>query len=304
MKRDTIIYNDFQARHIDKTLCFEQYDEEIEQSLSVETQDAYRHDIIWEMISRLARPSNPPYRLLDMGWGFGTIIKNLYDCINMDYYACDLSLTALSQQRLEKMKAIKYKDCNIAVNNIPFSKRFNMILLCEVLEHLNFSESRSIDDFVKDIRYHLSDDGYLILSTPNVACIKNILKLCLGRNITDEWDSSFIDSKLNRSPHIREFTIPELIELFKRNGLDLVETKTVYRPTTSILLQLPVQRLKDDIFMVFKKKKTDIKSKDETIHMGSGMNCPECQSMMILKQINNKDTYICPLCNYREWMHP
>ena len=254
VKRDIVIHNDFQVRDLDKTSCFEKYDEEIEQSLLIEKQDVYRHNVIFEILSRLALPIKLPYRLLDMGWGFGTIIKGLYDCINMDYYACDLSLTALSQQRLKKMKEINYKDCNI-IDGIPFNRKFDLILLCEVLEHLNFSESRSIDDFVKDIREHLSDNGYLILSTPNVACIRNIINLCLGRNITDEWDSSFIDSKINRTPHIREFTILELIELFERNGLKLVEMKTMYRPTTSKILKLPISRFKDDIFMVFKRIK-------------------------------------------------
>ena len=188
-----------------------------------------------------------------MGWGFGAVISRLHERINMDYHACDLSLTALSQHRLDKMKDIKYKDCNLAINHIPFNRRFDIILLCEVLEHLNFSGDCSIDDFVMDIHDHLSDDGHLILSTPNTASLLNIVKLCLNRNVTDTWDGSFIDNRFNRTPHIREFTIPELTALFKRNGLDQVDVKTVYRPTTSRLLRIPYQRLRDDIFMIFRR---------------------------------------------------
>ena len=105
---------------------------------------------------------------------------------------------------------------------------------------------------MQDIHDCLEDDGILILSTPNIACLRNIIKLCIGRNVYDGWDSSFVNSKVNRSPHVHEFTISELLKLFSRNGLDVIELKTVDRPTTK--MKMPLARFRDDLFFVLKKR--------------------------------------------------
>lgn len=218
----------------------------------IEISDMYRHNIVLDMIHRYIalHPDDLNLKILDIGWGFGTIFAELNKHYVLDCYACDLRLTRLNKRRMDSMRNIHYKDCNLEHENIPFDKKFDIILCCEVIEHINFSK-RLIDDFIQDISRHLTDDGILIMSTPNIASLKNMIKLFLGRNIYDAWDSSFVDSKVNRTPHVHEFTISELEHIFRRNRFRLIEKRACNRPTNKI--RSPFMRLKDDLFMVFSK---------------------------------------------------
>jgi len=220
----------------------------------IEQNDLYRHKIIFNEIKKIIGDSTN-LDILDVGWGYGTIfntIKKEFLKNKTNLFACDLNLTDLAKKRSEN---VTFNNCYLPDQKIPFNKKFDLILLCEVLEHLNFSKT-SINQFLNELKKHLKNDGILIVSTPNVASSKNIIKLILNKNINDKWDDSFIygRKKMNRTPHIREFTISELKEVFKANGFEIKKLITTYRPTTQRILRLPFNRFKDDVTLILKTK--------------------------------------------------
>lgn len=220
----------------------------------IEKKDLYRHKIIFNELKNEVMLSDT-LDILDVGWGFGTIfnmIKKEFPKNKNNLFACDLNLTDLAKKRIEN---VTFKTCNLTDQKIPFNKKFDVILLCEVLEHLNFN-NKSINQFLYELKKHIKNGGILICSTPNVASSKNIIKLILNKNISDKWDDSFVDGKfkMNRTPHIREFTIPELKDMFNANGFEIKKIITTCRPTTQMILRLPFSRFKDDITLILKTK--------------------------------------------------
>lgn len=220
---------------------------------NMEKEDMYRHKIIFNELKKKIQ-SYDCVDILDIGWGFGTIFnmtKKEFSKNRLNLFACDFNLTDLAKKRSEY---VTFNICYLPDQKIPFNKKFDIILLCEVLEHLNFSKT-SINQFLNELKKHLKGGGVLICSTPHIASSKNIIKLILNKNINDKWNNSFIDGrkKMNRTPHIREFTIPELKELFEANGFEIKKIITIYRPTTQWFMRLPFNRFKDDVTMILKK---------------------------------------------------
>jgi hypothetical protein len=71
----------------------------------------------------------------------------------------------------------------------------------------------------------------LFVDVPNVACFRNRLRLLKGKNITWDYEKHYLDAEpiVNESGsffphrHNREFTLSELILLFKRANFSKTE---------------------------------------------------------------------------------
>ena len=90
---------------------------------------------------------------------------------------------------------------------------FDAIVMGDVLEHMS-----DPDRVLARLHGMLADDGYLILSVPNVAHWRTLFELMHGR-----WPSE--DSGLFDRTHLRFFTLQSLNELFARTGFAMVKGK-------------------------------------------------------------------------------
>jgi SAM-dependent methyltransferase len=115
---------------------------------------------------------------------------------------------------IETKEAIefRFKHFNIETYDFPYpDDLFDVVLFCEVIEHLASDPLKA----VLEIKRILKPGGYLVLTTPNVCRIENIIKLIVGGNIYDPYSRHGIYGR-----HNREYTRNELFLLLKHAGFE------------------------------------------------------------------------------------
>ncbi|MCI5221118.1 MAG: methyltransferase domain-containing protein [Candidatus Electrothrix sp. AR4] len=106
----------------------------------------------------------------------------------------------------------EYINHNVDNNDIPFDEKFDVILFCEVLEHLVNDPMQAI----LRIKKSLKENGILILSTPNVNRLENISKMISGTNIYDPYSGYGVYGR-----HNREYNKHELLMLLSHCGFEI-----------------------------------------------------------------------------------
>jgi len=102
---------------------------------------------------------------------------------------------------------------------LPFeSSRFDVVFAGEVIEHLV-----DTDNFLDEVRRVLKKDGFLVLTTPNIASAARRLLLLLGKNPHLEVSYKFPSKAV--AGHLRYFTF-DLLEKFLEYHNFAVEVKT------------------------------------------------------------------------------
>jgi 2-polyprenyl-3-methyl-5-hydroxy-6-metoxy-1,4-benzoquinol methylase len=127
-------------------------------------------------------------------------------------------------QALYSKHNIAFDKVNLHDYKLPYKdESFNMVIMCEVLEHLNFNPL----PILKEINRVLKKDGFIYVAMPNQASIDNRLKLVTGRSIHDPVQYFFdqLDASKNIivSRHWKEYTMAEAIEMVDKMGFDIVK---------------------------------------------------------------------------------
>lgn len=95
----------------------------------------------------------------------------------------------------------------------PFEvSSFDVVVFCEIIEHLLMDPVAVL----REIKRVLKPNGKLILSTPNVARLENVLRLAVGANIYDPYSGHGPYGR-----HNREYTKHELFSLLDYLGFTL-----------------------------------------------------------------------------------
>ena len=117
-------------------------------------------------------------------------------------------------RRLEGDESInfEYVECNVDIDEIPYQETFDVILFCEVLEHLIVDPMEAL----RRIKDKLAPGGTLILTTPNVNRLENISKMLCGSNIYDPYSGYGVYGR-----HNREYNKHELMLLMEQCGFDV-----------------------------------------------------------------------------------
>lgn len=100
--------------------------------------------------------------------------------------------------------------------SFDLNQQFDVVHAGELIEHIdNFS------GFFSSVKKHLTDGGFLLLSTPNVECINHpIYNLTGGLKVNQEHVCWFCDKTLKT--------------LLNRNGFEVLEMKYFNQPTYGI----------------------------------------------------------------------
>ncbi len=204
--------------------------------------------------------------ILDVGCGDGSFYKffKLYaknrgiDISNITYFGVDYN--PKYQKYVNKLKGI-YICCNVLELSKTIKKRFDFIIASEIIEHID-----ETDVLLKEISRVLKSDGYIYLTTPNLAAWHCRIMLLFGyqpfptevSNIDSTFGKGFLGKKYyGTGPihHIRLFTFKALKEFVQYHGLEIVKSMGGgYRKVELLLFRNHFIDLAPLIILILKKK--------------------------------------------------
>ena len=142
------------------------------------------------------------------------------------------------------------------------SNRFDVVIMCETLEHLNFNPIPALA--LLEISRVLKQGRFLYLAMPNLARLPNRVKLLLGRQIYGPIDDFFLQLDPHYNVivglHWREYTMAETKHLLQRLGFS-IERDYFYSAsyaTTNLLRMLlfaAVPRWRSTLVVAARKEK-------------------------------------------------
>ncbi|OGF61579.1 MAG: hypothetical protein A2Y62_16885 [Candidatus Fischerbacteria bacterium RBG_13_37_8] len=143
----------------------------------------------------------------------------------------------------------QYAHFNVETDKFPYENdSFECVLFCDIIEHLLINPNLAL----LEIRRIVQSNGYLILTTPNVTRLGNVIKLLKGKNIYDGYSPFGIYGR-----HNREYTLNELLDLLQMHQFDPTEiiVKNIYpHPWKSLIVQaLRPKAWHEHIFLLAQK---------------------------------------------------
>lgn len=120
---------------------------------------------------------------------------------------------------------IRAMACNLALPLNLGNFKYDLIMACEVIEHL----PRSPGNLLREVARHARKGSGLVVSTPNLGRAENLVKLTLGRPIMAEPDRSFSEATFeNEGCHRREYLKCEILALARNAGFGHLKTQYVW----------------------------------------------------------------------------
>lgn len=158
--------------------------------------------------------SKGDFKIIDIGGNTG-VIAQLAKEKNYDITVADISDKALKKA---KSKGLKVCKLDFNENFILNDKKYDVVIAGEIIEHI-----LDVKKFLDECNRILKDNGYLILSTPNLATFKDRIRFLFGKmpyqiNPTHEY------LKL----HIRHFNYTSLKDLLITCNFQILNFKSNY----------------------------------------------------------------------------
>jgi SAM-dependent methyltransferase len=176
----------------------------------------------YDAVLALLRADTPaPARVVELGAAPGEQSLGLARA-GYDVTAVDLGLAsddwegapAGTMERAFRDAGIELVLWNLDEQPYPLpDEHFDAVVMTEVIEHLREYPVRAL----QEARRILRPGGRLYLTTPNAAYLRNRLRLLAGRTVMTplpDWIGG-----LPHARHAREYTFPEIRELFEHAGL-------------------------------------------------------------------------------------
>lgn len=167
-----------------------------EMNLMVGTWESYRRAIL-----NMLEP-NPNVKVLDLGSGEGYFTRRIAQHVRVPkVWGTDLE---------RKVGTTGFQGCDLN-KEIPYADAsFDVVVASHIIEHLF-----DTDRFAREIHRVLKDDGYAIISTPNLAAWHNIVYLLLGKQPETAAVSDEMNPWVEAPGHRRIFTTTELFKFLK-----------------------------------------------------------------------------------------
>ncbi|VVB89718.1 Ubiquinone biosynthesis O-methyltransferase [uncultured archaeon] len=158
-------------------------------------------------------------KILDIGCGDGYLSVLICEKTQANLYGCDISENGL---RAAKKRGIIVKKVDISSGALPYPDNYFDAIFCgEFIEHIF-----DTDNFAEEMKRIIKKDGYIILTTPNLASWFNRILMILGYQPYGYEISTIklfgglclYDSNVKPSGHIRVFALSAIKECFKFHG--------------------------------------------------------------------------------------
>lgn len=176
-------------------------------------------------IDNLYKSSRATRKVLEIGSFLGTVSISLK---KIGYAVCALDIPefhqSVSLRSLYEENDIPFVGLNLKKHQLPYeSNSFDAIIICEVIEHLNFNPL----PVLKEMNRILKKDGYIYVGMPNQSHIVNRIKLLVGKSIHNPINDFFkqLDSNCNMivGLHWREYTLAETISMIEKMGFETIQ---------------------------------------------------------------------------------
>lgn len=154
----------------------------------------------------------PNKRVLDVGCATGRIAEKLTKEKKCTVVGIEVNKAMVKIAKKRCSKVIMANVELLKSINFP-EKYFDIILFADVLEHC-----RNSGEILRNLRRYLSDDGYILVSIPNVANWEIRLRLLLGK--FDYKGGTILDDG-----HLRFFTLSSIKKLVEESGYKVIEVK-------------------------------------------------------------------------------
>lgn len=177
-----------------------------------------RYKIILQEIMNLNLPKNS--RVLDIG----CYPLHLFRALEQEPFEFRMNGVASNHEPVEDENI---EQLNIEKEKLPFKKEtFDLVLMTEVIEHLT-ADPRA---YLTEINRVLTQNGYLLMTTPNAAHLKNRMKLLTGHSAHFPL-KQLLETKSHDESiyfrHNREFTMEELTSMLQDSGFEIQAARFV-----------------------------------------------------------------------------
>lgn len=223
MKRNAVFSRrDFGSSIID--IVEKEVDEEVFPGKSEVVRSYGRHHLkrFLDLIELIPRVNET--RILDIGIAYGFYDIALKDNYDIAVEGIELPDNASSFCGMLETHDIPVKQCDLAKQKLPYEdETFDVVIFSEVIEHLRVHPVLPL----RDIRRVLKAEGCLVLTTPNVARLTNVLALLFGKNVFEDFKRELQPQGhiTDSWTHIREYTLEELKSLIYLSGLKVDKVK-------------------------------------------------------------------------------
>jgi SAM-dependent methyltransferase len=183
--------------------------------------DPYVHDALYRFIHSWQLVRNETGKCLELGANPYFITWLLQEHTSLDltlanYFGGEEGTGAqtMSWQAGDSRKSstFSFDHFNMEESRFPYEDAsFDVVLYCEIIEHLLMNPVHTLTE----IRRVMKPGGLLVVTTPNVARLGNVLAIADGRSIYDPY-SGF--GPYGR--HNREFSMMELLHLLEFAGFE------------------------------------------------------------------------------------
>jgi len=117
-------------------------------------------------------------RILEIGGGqIALLCSRLFGDICTVGDVSDAFAESITQHGLEFVR------CNLLEDDLDRHNFYDLVILCEVVEHLPVPPYTVLEK----VRLWLKPGGWLVLTTPNLYSIRNVLRLAMGKKILDRF---------------------------------------------------------------------------------------------------------------------
>lgn len=183
--------------------------------------DAYVQNSLWRFLHTWDLVRNERGTCLEIGANpyFTTLLLDEHTNLELtltNYYGETPEATTTETLRYRTSDGQRFKKAhtshlvNVEQEPFPFeSDRFDVVLFCEVIEHLLMDPLAAL----REINRVLRPGGRLVLTTPNVSRLDNVLSMVAGRNIYDPYSGYGPYGR-----HNREYNKHELVRLLEFAG--------------------------------------------------------------------------------------
>lgn len=183
----------------------------------------------WRLVQKLIKNKSLKGKILEVGCGDGSLLS-IFKSYTNRLYACDISEKAIQIAKIKFGDIADFTVGDLANPDLFKDEKFDVILCCEVLEHLKDDEN-----VMKNLYSRLSPGGSLIISVPH---------------IKKYWTQMDIFSG-----HIRRYEKDELENKLEKNGFQIYESWTWGYPLFHIYNKLILRNTQKNTMNTIVQKK-------------------------------------------------